>query len=387
MSTLTGHSTATNPEQRHRKEAGIPLFIDASALARELRGAISGEVRFDDGSRALYATDGSNYRQVPIGVVVPRSQDDVIATVDVCRRYGAPLLSRGGGTSLTGGCCNIAVVMDWSKYLNRVLWVDPDRKLARVQPGCVLDKLRGEAEKHNLTFAPDPSTHNHCTLGGMIGNNSCGVHSLIGLGTGRTSDQVDELDVVLYDGTRMTVGPTGDEELERIIQAGGRRGEIYAKLKALRDRYADLIRAATPRSPAGSRGITSTTCCPSAASTSRGRSSGTEGTCVTVLEAQLHLVPSPPMRLAAGPGISGRLRSRRPRRGDPRSRANRPGGTRRHPGQGHEDQGDPSPRRQPPAARRRLAPGRVRRRIQGRGRRQGPGPDVPAQGALRTPPP
>ena len=132
---------------------------------------------------------------MPIGVVIPRTADDVIATIEVCRRHGAPILSRGGGTSLTGGCCNVAVVMDWSKFLNKVLWVDPDRKLARVRPGCVLDTLRTEAEKHALTFAPDPSTHNHCTLGGMIGNNSCGVHSLIGLGTGRTSDQVDELEI------------------------------------------------------------------------------------------------------------------------------------------------------------------------------------------------
>ena len=162
--------------------------------------------------------------------------------------------------------------MDWSKYLNKVLVGRPRRGSWRgCSPGCVLDKLRGEAEKHNLTFAPDPSTHNHCTLGGMIGNNSCGVHSLIGLGTGRTSDQVDELEIMLYDGTRMTVGATSDEELERIIQAGGRRGEIYARLKDLRDHYADLIRADTPRSRAGSRATTSTTCSRSTGSTSRGR--------------------------------------------------------------------------------------------------------------------
>jgi FAD/FMN-containing dehydrogenase/Fe-S oxidoreductase len=294
MSTAT--RTATNPQQRHRKEARIPLFLDASALAEELRRAIRGEVRFDNGSRALYATDGSNYRQVPIGVVIPRSTDDVIATVEICRRRGAPLLSRGGGTSLTGGCCNIAVVMDWSKFVNKVLWVDPARKLARVQPGCVLDRLRTEAEKRSLTFAPDPSTHNHCTLGGMIGNNSCGVHSLIGLGTGRTSDQVDELEVLLYDGTRMTVGATGAEELERIIAAGGRRGEIYARLKALRDRYADLIRARYPRIPRRVSGYNLDDLLSERGFHVARALSGTEGTCVTILEAQLHLVPSPPMR-------------------------------------------------------------------------------------------
>ncbi len=294
---LVGHDlTETSPRQRHRKEARIPLFVDAGSLARELRTAVAGEVRFDDGSRALYATDGSNYRQVPIGVVVPLSYDDVIATIEVCHRHGAPILSRGGGTSLTGGCCNIAVVIDWSKYLNRVLWVDPTRKLARVQPGCVLDKLRDEAEKHGLTFAPDPSTHNHCTLGGMIGNNSCGVHSLIGLGTGRTSDQIDELEILLYDGTRMTVGPTSENELERIIQAGGRRGEIYAKLKALRDRYADLIRARYPKIPRRVSGYNLDDLLPENGFHVARALGGTEGTCVTILEAQVHLVPSPPMR-------------------------------------------------------------------------------------------
>src|SRR6185437_12994586 len=220
---------------------------DAQAMAAELKTQIAGEVRFDAGSRALYATDGSNYRQVPIGVVIPRDVDDVIETVAVCRNHGAPLLSRGGGTSLTGGCCNVAVVIDWSKHINKVLSIDARSKLARVQPGTVLDFLRTQAERHHLTFAPDPSTHTHNTLGGMIGNNSCGVHSLMGLGTGRTSDQVHELDILLYDGTRMTVGATSDEELERIIRAGGRKGEVYARLKALRDRYADEIRRRYPK--------------------------------------------------------------------------------------------------------------------------------------------
>src|SRR5438270_13087396 len=112
-----------------------------SDLASDLRRSIRGEVRFDRGSRALYATDGSNYRQVPIGVVIPRDADDVVATVDVCRNHGAPILSRGGGTSLAGQCCNVAVVMDMSKYYNRVLDVDPSRPLARLAPGRVLDPL------------------------------------------------------------------------------------------------------------------------------------------------------------------------------------------------------------------------------------------------------
>jgi FAD/FMN-containing dehydrogenase/Fe-S oxidoreductase len=272
-------------------------MIDASALAAELRGALRGEVRFDAGSRALYATDGSNYRQVPIGVVVPKEVDDVIKTLEICRARGAPILSRGGGTSLTGSCCNVAVVMDWSKYLNRVLSIDPERKLARVQPGTVLDVLRFEAEKHGLTFAPDPSTHNHNTLGGMIGNNSCGVHSLIGLGTGRTSDQIHELEILLYDGTRLTVGATGEEELGRIIAQGGRKGEIYAKLRDLRDRYADEIRRRYPRNlPRRVSGYNLDDLLPEKGFHVARAVAGTEGTCVTILEASLHLVHSPAVK-------------------------------------------------------------------------------------------
>ena len=149
-------ATGTTTLQRHRKEVVGPLFVDASALAAGLRQAIHGEVRFDAGSRALYATDGSNYRQAPIGVVIPKDIGDVIETIAVCRRHGAPILSRGGGTSLTGGCCNVAVVIDWSKYINKVLAIAPATKLARVQPGTVLDVLRTQAERHHLTFGPTP---------------------------------------------------------------------------------------------------------------------------------------------------------------------------------------------------------------------------------------
>ena len=212
----------------------------------------------------------------------------MVATVDVCRRHGAPILSRGGGTSLTGGCCNVAVVMDFSKYLNHVLWIDPERKLARVQPGCVLDSSATEAEKHDLTFAPDPSTHNHCTLGGMIGNNSCGVHSLIGLGTGRTSDQVDELEILLYDGTRMTVGA---DRARSELRADHRRPAAAAarstrRLKDLRDRYADLIRApVSRRSPRRVSGYNLDDLLPENGFHVARALVGTEGTCVTILEA------------------------------------------------------------------------------------------------------
>ncbi len=201
---------------------------EAKALEAELRKRIEGEVRFDDGSRALYATDGSNYRQVPIGVVVPKTVEDVLATVEQCRSFGAPLLARGGGTSLAGQCCNVAVVLDFTKYLNKLIDLDPKAKTARVQPGIVLDWLRKEAERHQLTFGPDPSTHNHNTLGGMIGNNSCGTHSVM---AGKTEENVLDLDILTYDGLRMRVGATSEEEYRAIIAAGGRRGEIYARIK------------------------------------------------------------------------------------------------------------------------------------------------------------
>ena len=191
------------PLSSHAKP--VDRFPQAAELERALTREIRGEVRFDRGSRALYATDGSNYRQIPIGLVVPRDADDVAAAVGVCRTYGAPLLPRGAGTSLAGQCCNVAVVLDFSKYMNRILEIDPARRFARVQPGVVLDSLRNAAEAHRLTFGPDPSTHSRCTLGGMIGNNSCGTHSLL---AGKTVDNIDELRIVLYDGTELTVGAT-----------------------------------------------------------------------------------------------------------------------------------------------------------------------------------
>src|SRR6202162_2917746 len=180
--------------------------VDAAGLAEALRAEIRGEVRdnvrFDRGARALYATDGSNYRQVPIGVVLPRDAGDVMATVALCRQFGAPLLCRGGGTSLAGQCCNVAVILDFSRYMARILEINPGRRIARVQPGVVLDSLRTAAEKHHLTFAPDPASHDRCTLGGMIGNNSCGVHSVM---AGKTDDNIEALEVLTYDGVRLKV--------------------------------------------------------------------------------------------------------------------------------------------------------------------------------------
>src|SRR5579863_6937074 len=268
--------------------------VDAVALASALKRKLRGEVRFDDGSRALYATDGSNYRQVPIGVVLPRDVDDVITTIALARKFGAPILCRGGGTSLAGQCCNVAVVLDFSKYMAKIVEVDPVRRIARVQPGVILDHLRNAAEKHHLTFGPDPATHDRCTLGGMIGNNSCGVHSVM---AGKTDDNIEELEILTYDGLRMRVGQTSEEELERIIREGGRRGEIYGGLKSLRDRYADLVRARYPNIPRRVSGYNLNWLLPENGFHVAKALVGSEGTCVTVLEASCRLVESPPERV------------------------------------------------------------------------------------------
>jgi len=267
--------------------------VDAAALSAALRRQIRGEVRFDPGSRALYATDGSNYRQVPIGVVLPRDVDDVIATVAMAREFGAPILCRGGGTSLAGQCCNVAVVLDFSKYMAEILEIDPARRIARVQPGVILDHLRAAAERHHLTFGPDPATHSRCTLGGMIGNNSCGVHSLM---AGKTDENVDALEILTYDGLRIKVGQTNDEELDRITREDSRCGQIYAGLKSLQNRYGDLVRQRYPNIPRRVSGYNLNQLLPENGFHIARALVGSEGTCVTVLEATCRLVESPPER-------------------------------------------------------------------------------------------
>src|SRR5699024_232881 len=154
-----------------------------------------------------------------------KSVDDVVRTVALCREHEAPIIARGCGTGLAGQSVNTAVLIDFSKYMNRILELDPERRCAWVEPGVILDTLRDEAERHQLTFGPDPATHIRCTLGGMIGNNSCGVHSIL---SGVTADNIEALDVLLYDGTRLTLPcAVSPEDMQAIIAQGGRRGEIY----------------------------------------------------------------------------------------------------------------------------------------------------------------
>ena len=283
-----------------RYETKYSEGVDAKLVEAELKSKIEGEVRFDNASKALYATDGSNYRQVPIGVVLPKSEQDIINIVAICRKYHAPLLSRGCGTSLTGSCCNVAVIMDMTKYYNKILNIDKDKKTVTVQPGIVLDEMRGTTQKEaGLTFGPDPATHSHCAIGGMLGNNSCGVHSVMaqfyGYGA-RMADNTESLTILTYDGIKMKVGPTSDEELEKIIKAGGRKGEIYQQLKNLRDKYADKIREKFPDIPRRVSGYDLPSLLPENGFNVAQAVVGSEGTCVIILEAEMKLMPNPKAR-------------------------------------------------------------------------------------------
>jgi FAD/FMN-containing dehydrogenase/Fe-S oxidoreductase len=261
-----------------------------AALAR----ALSGEVRFDAGARAAYASDASNYRQVPIGVVLPRSAEDVLAALAACRAHGAPVLARGGGTSLCGQTVNVAVVLDCSKYMNRVLGIDPATRSALVEPGVVCDELRNAAEAHGLTFGPDPATHSRCTLGGMIGNNSCGAHSVM---AGKTVENIEALEVATYDGARFWCGPTSDEEYRRILARNDRQAEIYRGLKLLADSYGDLIRAGFPKIKRRVSGYNLDQLLPENGFNVARALVGSEGTCALTLQARAKLVKSPPHRV------------------------------------------------------------------------------------------
>lgn len=267
--------------------AGALLF---DALAAALRTRVDGEVRFDAGSRATYSTDASNYRQVPIGVVVPRTPEAAVETVDVCREFDVPVLSRGGGTSLAGQCCNVAVVLDWSKYCTRVLEVDDEAGTALVEPGVKLDDLNDALAPSGWMVGPKPSTHVSCTIGGMIGNNSCGSSAQA---YGKTVDSVRRLEVLTYDGARMWVQATEDDEYDRIVHEGGRRGEIYHGLRALRDRYADEIRERYPDIPRRVSGYNLDSLLPEKNFDVAQLLVGSESTLVTVLRAELTLVRRP----------------------------------------------------------------------------------------------
>ena len=278
---------AANPTTATTRTTGASTAT-YEALERDLRREVDGEVRFDAGSRAAYSTDGSNFRRVPIGVVVPRTVEAGAAAVAVCRRHDAPLLSRGGGTSLAGQCTNTAVVIDWSKYCNALLEVDPEERTCVVEPGIVLDRLNADLAEHHLRFGPEPATHMNCTLGGMIGNNSCGATAQR---TGKVVDNVVALEVLLYDGTRFWCGETSEEEYAEIERHGDLRASVYRRARAIAADHADLIRERFPDIPRRVSGYNLDSLLPENHLDMAKALVGSESTLVTVLRAKLRLVP------------------------------------------------------------------------------------------------
>jgi len=284
-----------------RLQTGTPAHftVDVAALERDLLERVDGEVRFSDGDRAMYASDAGNYRMTPIGVVLPKHADDVVHTVAMCRRHGAPLHGRGGGTGIPGQTVNSGVVLDFSKYMNRILELNHPAKYARVQPGLVLDELRKAANRYELTFGPDPATHSRCTLGGMIGNNSCGVHSVMAqfYGPGpRTSDSIESLDILTYDGVRMRVDAALATDHEQWAGLTGRASEILRRICDLGEFYADEIRRGMPDIPRRVSGYNLTALLPENGINVAHALVGSESTCVMVLEATVRLIPNPKAR-------------------------------------------------------------------------------------------
>ncbi|MEQ6026046.1 FAD-binding and (Fe-S)-binding domain-containing protein [Streptomyces salinarius] len=267
---------------------GAPPPVDTDGLRAALRERVDGEIRFDAGSRAAYSTDASNFRQTPIGVVVPRTPEAGAEAVAVAREFGAPVLSRGGGTSLAGQCTNAGVVLDWSKYCTRVESVDPDARTCVVQPGIVLDDLNRQLAPYGLRYGPEPATHPNCTIGGMIGNNSCGATAQA---HGKVVDNIARLEVLLYDGTRFWCGETDDEEYAEIERQGDLRATVYRRLRALRDTYGDEVRRRFPDIPRRVSGYNLDSLLPEYGFDVAGLLVGSESTLVTVLRAELELVP------------------------------------------------------------------------------------------------
>jgi len=274
-------------------------------LERELRRVIRGDVRFDAGSKLLYSTDASMYQMEPVGVVIPRDADDVQAALELARKNNVALLPRGGGTSLTGQTVNYALVLDFSRYMNSVLEVNREEKWARVQPGVVQDELNHHVRPLGLLFGPDTSTSNRATVGGMLGNNSGGSHSIA---YGLTVDHVIEITVLLADGTRAVFGEITPSEFEAACRKPGLEGQIYREAARIRDEYRDEIRTRYPaqwRRVAGYNlnelvGVSvrphslagGGNGAPRAFSMAR-LITGSEGTLLTILEAKMRLVDRP----------------------------------------------------------------------------------------------
>ncbi|MBB5119495.1 dimethylmenaquinone methyltransferase [Streptomyces eurocidicus] len=258
----------------------------APSLAPALRKAVRGDVDFGAAARALVTMDASNYRRVPLGVVAPRDADDVAAALAVCREHGVPVVARGGGTSIAGQATGTGVVLDFTRHMDAIKAVDPEARTAVVQPGVVLDTLRAAAGAYGLTFGPDPSTHGRCTLGGMIGNNACGSHSVA---WGTTADNVHGLDVLTYGGERARLGRGLDGLPARL--ADGLRAFVQGDLALLRTGFPELPRRIS--------GYALDALLPERRTDVARAFTGSEGTLGVVTEATVRLVEAPRARALA----------------------------------------------------------------------------------------
>ncbi|HEX2092942.1 MAG TPA: FAD-linked oxidase C-terminal domain-containing protein [Longimicrobiaceae bacterium] len=262
----------------------------AARLERALREHLRGEVRFDPKSRLLYSTDASLYQILPVGVVLPRDAEDVQVAHRLAAEHGVPVLPRGGGTALAGQTVGAALVLDFGKYMNRVLEVDPERRRARVQPGVRLDRLNRAAAPHGLHFGPDPATIRQCCLGGMIGNNSCGARSLV---YGKTGDHVHSLECVLHDGESARFGPVAREA---VATMPGREGELARATLGILEPHRAGILARYPKIPRRVSGYNFDALLEASELNLAQLVVGSEGTLATVAEAELGLVPVPRSR-------------------------------------------------------------------------------------------
>lgn len=263
---------------------------ELSSLHQELLSSLEGDCDFSPAGVALYTSDASNYRQIPLGVVFPKNSNDVKLTTRLCREYGLPVLMRGGGTSQNGQCVNEAVILDCSQHMNKVISIDTDAREAVVEPGIVCDALKASAEQFGLTFGPDPATHSRCTLGGMIGNNSCGPHSML---AGKTVENVLALEVLTASGDQFWVGPTSESEFDEIIARDDGQARIYQQLKTIRDQYADEIRSRYPNIKRRVSGYNLDQLLPENGFNVARALVGSEGTLVSVLQARLSLIENP----------------------------------------------------------------------------------------------
>ena len=275
-------------DQRERKAA----VETASVLEAELSARIQGEVRFDDVSRMLYATDASNYQIEPIGVVVPRSTDDVVAAVEMAASHGVPILPRGGGSSLAGQAVGAALVIDTSKYLNRVLAFHPESRSVTVEPGINLDMLNRQVKAHGLMFGPDPSSSNRATIGGVIGNNSAGAHSIL---YGMTADHIKMARIQLAGGGVVDLGPGTVDELAKRSQTDDALGRLLTNLLSFREKHRDLIARDFPPHWRRATGYSLNEFLkPDDAFNPARLLASSEGTLATVLGATIGLVEIPP---------------------------------------------------------------------------------------------